>query len=110
MPQEVRQLESERLKRKAPFKRRGLFEKECWLAFCRRGWLNHHVTAAGALVNKLDGAGDFGEKSVILAASDVGPRLDAGAALAHDNGAAGDKLSAEGLYSEPLRVRVATVS
>ena len=72
--------------------------------------LNQHKTSGAAFVNKLDGAGDLGEKSVIFAAPDVCAGLNAGAALAYDDGAAGDKLSAESFYAKPLRVGVAPVS
>ena len=54
--------------------------------------------------DKLDAAGDLGKKSVVFAASDVQAGLHASAALPHDDRAAGDKLSAESLKSQPLRV------
>src|SRR5947209_9392827 len=68
------------------------------------GWFHVYETAARTFVHKLDHAADLGEEGVILAASYVGPRLNASAALPHNNGAAGDKLPAEGFYAQPLRV------
>ena len=49
-------------------------------------------------------------KSVVFAAADVCAGLNAGAALADDDGAAGDKLTAESFYAKALRVGVAPVS
>src|ERR1041384_7429603 len=65
--------------------------------------------AHAAAVGELDDAGDLGEERVVLAAAYVGAGLDAGAALADDDGAAGDELSAESLDAKPLRVRIAAV-
>src|SRR5688572_12751381 len=64
-----------------------------------------HLPAVG----ELDHAADLGKQGVILAATYVQPGLDAGAALPHDDGSAGDRLAAERLHSQPLRIRVATV-
>src|SRR5262245_45349121 len=80
------------------------------LSFGQLGRLDHHETAAGTAVHKLDHAADFGEESVVFAAADVGAGLDARAALPHDDGPAGDKLSAESFDAQPLRIRVAAVS
>lgn len=74
------------------------------------GWFHEHETARAAFVDELDGAGDLGEKRVILAAADVCAGLNACAALANDDGAAGDKLPAESFYAKPLCVGVAPVS
>ena len=51
----------------------------------------------------------FGEERVILAPAHVFAGLDRGAALAHDDRAAGNELPAEDLHAEPLRVRIAPV-
>ena len=65
--------------------------------------------AQPAPVSKFDYAGDFGKQSVVLAEPDVDAGFDAGAALAHDDGAAGNKLAAEGLDPKALRIRIAPV-
>src|ERR1051326_3375991 len=57
------------------------FIQKSLLSFCCFRRLNQDVTAAGALVDELDGACYFGKKRVILAATNVGAGLDAGAAL-----------------------------
>ena len=67
-------------------------------------------TAGAAFVHELDGAGYLGEKGIVFAAADVCAGLNACAALPHNDGAAGDKLSAKCLYAKPLRVGVAPVS
>src|SRR5580692_6713838 len=67
------------------------------------------VLAHAAAVAEFDHAGDFGEQGVVLAAADVHAGLHFGAALTHDDGTAGDKLTAEGLYAQPLRIGVAPV-
>ena len=71
---------------------------------------DHHELAHGALIHELDAASDLGEEGVVFAAADVESGLYAGAALADDDRAAGDDLSAERLKAEPLRIRVAAVS
>src|SRR6516162_7261121 len=58
---------------------------------------------------ELHHASDLGEESVVLAPTDVGARLQFGAALAHDDAAAGYQLAAEDLDAEPLRVGIAPV-
>ena len=74
------------------------------------GGLNQHIATGAAFIHELNGAGDLGEKSVIFAATDICAGLNAGAALADDDGAAGNKLTAECFYAQPLRVGVAPVS
>ena len=72
---------------------------------------NHrHEFAHRAAVFEFDDAGDLGKEGVVFAAADVQAGFDAGAALTHDDGAAGNELSAESLYTKPLRVGVAAVS
>src|SRR5579859_2601841 len=82
-------------------------ESLCFGSLCG---LNQDVTAGASLVDELDGAGNLGEERVILAAANVGAGLNAGAALADDDGAAGDKLAAESFYAKALRVGVAPIS
>lgn len=62
-----------------------------------------------AAIDEADDAIHLGKKCVILAASHVLARLQTSSALANDDGAAGDKLPAESLYSEPLCIRVAAI-
>jgi len=62
-----------------------------------------------ALVFELHDAGNFGEKSVVLALADVGSGLVARAALANQNGAATDELTAKTLNPQPLAVGIAPV-
>src|SRR5437588_9528255 len=81
------------------------------LSFSSLFWRLHvDEAAAGAFIHKLNHASDLGEESVVFAASYIDARLNAGAALAHDDGSAGNKLSAEGFYAQPLRIGVASVS
>jgi hypothetical protein len=63
-------------------------------------WFHNHVTAAAAAVHKLDSAGNFGKERIVLAPTNIGAGLDARATLAHDDGAAGYKLSAERPFLE----------
>lgn len=72
-------------------------------------WLDHHELAQTAAVFELDYTADLGEKSVVLAAPDIKAGLDAGAALADDDGSAGHQLSSECLDSQALRVGIAPV-
>jgi hypothetical protein len=65
--------------------------------------------ATAATVFKLDVTGDEREERVVLALTDIFTGLVLGAALANQNGAGIDKLSAEALYAEPLAVRIAAV-
>ena len=57
-----------------------------------------------AAVDKLDAASHLGKEGVIRAAANIGAGLDAGAALADDDGAPGDELTGEGLDAEALGV------
>ncbi len=68
--------------------------------------LDHHKLSHAALIEKLDAAGDLGKQGVVLAATDVKPRLNSRAPLPHNDRAAGDNLSAERLKPQPLRVRI----
>src|SRR6266850_2863854 len=70
---------------------------------------DHYELALAAAVHEFDHAADFGKQGIVFAAADVQPGLDAGAALANDDSAAGHKLPAESLDSQPLRIRIAAV-
>src|SRR5207248_8723622 len=72
--------------------------------------LDGHVLAQAAAIFEADDAADLGEQRIVFAATDVQTGLNAGAALAHDDGAAGHELSAEGLHAQPLRVAIPTIS
>src|SRR5262245_15807878 len=65
--------------------------------------------AAAATIFKLDVAGDEREKRVVLALTHIFTSLMLGAALANQNRAGVDQLSAKALYAEPLSVRIAAV-
>src|SRR5690348_13875616 len=58
---------------------------------------------------KLNHAGDLGEQRVVLAPAYILARLEPGAALPHDDGAAGNQLAAEHLHAEALRIGIAPV-
>src|SRR5579862_3377442 len=59
---------------------------------------------------EFDFAVDEGEEGVVSAAADVEAGVELGAALANDDGACGNDLSAVGFYATILRVAVATVA
>src|SRR6185437_16758118 len=80
------------------------------LSFRSLGGFYEHEAARAALVHELDSAGDLGEERVVFPAANVCAGLNTGAALADDDGAAGNKLSAECFYAKPLRVGVAAIS
>src|SRR5579875_3789702 len=66
--------------------------------------------AALAAAVELHDARRLGEDRVVLADADTVTRMEAGAALAHDDLAAGHGLTGEHLDAEPLCVRVAAIS
>ncbi len=72
--------------------------------------LDHHELPHRALIQELDSSRDLGKQSIVLAAANVQSRLNARAALPHDDRAARHDLPAKCLKSKPLRVRVAPVS
>ena len=74
------------------------------LQLLRFDWLDENELAHRSAIDKLDAPIDLGEQGVVLATADVQARLDAGAALTHDDGAASDNLTAERFYSQPLRI------
>src|SRR5882672_5395235 len=51
-----------------------------------------------------------GEQRVVRAEPDVGPRLEPGATLPHDDAARGHELPAEALDAEPLGIGIAAVA
>jgi hypothetical protein len=73
-------------------------------------WFDQNELAHRAAVFEYDLAADLGEQGVVFAAADIKARLYAGAALADDDGASGDDLSAESFKSQSLRIRVAPVT
>src|SRR3954465_15160594 len=77
---------------------RGLFDRQD----------GDHATAAAGL--EVDRAGTRGEDRVVLADADALAGLEASAALAHDDLAAGYDLAGEDLHAEALGVRVAPVA
>ena len=72
--------------------------------------LDGDVLAQAAAVLEADNAADFGEQGVVFAAADVQAGLNAGSALAHDDGAARHQLAAEGFHAQPLRIAIAPVA
>jgi hypothetical protein len=69
-----------------------------------RSWLNADETAVPAPVRELNDAGDESEERVVLALANIFASLVARAALAHEDRARVNKLSAEALYTQPLSV------
>src|SRR3954466_6129301 len=70
----------------------------------------HRRDAAGAADRELHGAGRAGVQRVVAAHADALAGLEAAAALADDDLAAGDGLAGEHLHPEALGVRVAAVA
>jgi hypothetical protein len=58
--------------------------------------------AGSAFILEMDDSGDFREESVISADTYVDARLELGATLTNQNGAAGDKFAAKALHAQPL--------
>lgn len=71
--------------------------------------INRYEAPSASAIDELDVAIDLGEEGVVATATDVDAGLEAGAALADDDGAAGNELTAKGLDAEPLGVGIATV-
>jgi hypothetical protein len=84
---------------------------------CTRNWLGGggfgdddvDETALLALVLELHDAGNLGVEGIVGAAADVEAGLMGCAALADEDGAAGDGFAVAALDAEPLGVRIATV-
>jgi hypothetical protein len=74
------------------------------------GRLDQDELPHGAFVHKLHRAGDLGKQRVIFAATHIQAGLVAGTPLADDDGTARDKLTAENLHSQPLRVGIAAIT
>src|SRR5262249_46447445 len=66
--------------------------------------------AARAVVLELDDPGDLGEQRIVLAEADVLAGVEATAALADEDRAAGDEVAVVALDAEPLGVAVAPVA
>ncbi len=66
--------------------------------------LDHHKLAHRSLVDELNASRDLGKERVVLATSNVHPRLHPRAPLADDDRSARHQLSAESLKPKPLRV------
>ena len=77
-------------------------ESEPRLLRCRR--LDRGEASAASAVGELHAPGDLGKKRVVGANAHICARLDACAALPHDDRAARYQLAGKGLYAEPLRV------
>ncbi len=73
------------------------------------GRLDGDKAPGAATIDELDAAIDFGEKRIVAAAADVKAGLQLRAALAHDDGAAGDDLARENLDAEALCVGIAAI-
>jgi hypothetical protein len=78
------------------------------LSFFADGMNVDEATSAGLSV--FDTSADFREEGVVFAAAYVSAGVKAGAALAHEDAAAGDYLSAVSFCAEALRVTVAAVA
>src|SRR5664279_1259136 len=74
--------------------------------FLRR---DRHELAHLAAVLELHHARHLGEQGVVFATAHVDARLDAGAALPHDDGAARNQLASERFHAQPLCIRVAAI-
>jgi hypothetical protein len=98
----------------APFESSGVRYESAQTKVCAAeilvgGGSDADKAAAAATVFKLDVTGNEREERIVLALTDVFARLVLGAALANQNRAGVDELSAETLYAEPLSVRIAAV-
>src|ERR1044072_8900167 len=83
---------------------------ETFLSSSLLQWIKAHELAGAALVLKLDDAINQCEQRIILAATDIVAGFPLGAALARDDVAAENSFTAKLLETEPLRLRVATVT
>jgi hypothetical protein len=72
--------------------------------------MNRYEHAAFGFGTELDATVGQSEQRVVLAQSDIGPRMPFGAALARDDVAGDHLLAAENLQAESLAVRVAAVA
>jgi hypothetical protein len=66
--------------------------------------LHRRKPSAVAMVSELDAAGDFRKERVVRPDTYIGSRLNASAALTHDNRSAGNQLAREGLHAKALCV------
>ena len=89
------------------YKQLGFLIRCCWNIRNERNYVDELAHAAA--ITELNSAGDLGKQRVVLAQAAVDAGLDLGAALPHDDGAAGDQLASENLDAEPLRIGIAPV-
>src|ERR1044071_3931658 len=83
---------------------------ESFLSSSLLQWINADELAGAALVLKLYDAIDQCKQRIILAAADMVAVFPLSATLARDDVAAENSLTAKLLETEPLRLRVATVT
>lgn len=81
-----------------------ILETDSNLVDLRLSRLYEHEAAQVATIDEANDAVDLREEGVVFAATNVLARLQTRAALAHDNRATRHQLSAESLYSKPLRI------
>lgn len=90
-----------------PRKPGGLIDS--WSGLGLLGWLHANEAPMPAPVRELHVAGDKSEERIVLALANVFSGLVSRAALADENRACIDELTAEALYAQPLSVRIAAV-
>src|SRR5574338_604676 len=76
----------------------------------RRGRIDRHLLPLLVLVLELHHAVDHREERVVGGALDVLAGVELGAALADQDRARGDRLAAEGLHAQVLRIGIAAVA
>jgi len=81
-----------------------LLLRECKFGLAGYLGLDGGKAPAVAVVGEFDPACDLGEERIVGADAYIDAGLDARAALAHDDRAAGNQLATKGLYSQPLCV------
>jgi hypothetical protein len=67
-------------------------------------WLDNDEATGAATIDELNASVDFREERIIAAAANVQAGLEWCSALPNDDRTAGDELTTERLYAEPLRV------
>jgi hypothetical protein len=79
-------------------------DNTCHLLGFNRLGLDQDELSHRSLVDELNAPGDFGEESVVFAATYVESRLDPRSTLADDNCPTRDQLAAESFKAKPLGV------
>ena len=69
-----------------------------------------HTLFGAAIPLKLDSAVSGGEEGVIATTTDIRSRIDASAALTHDNGAGTHEFAIEAFHPKHFRLAVATIA